>query len=385
MEAVRLDIGCGERCTPGFAPVDIAQGQAAWPLAVADASIEEIRASHVLEHFSHREVAAVLADWVRALKPGGRLRVAVPDFETIARAYLAGEPLPVQDYVMGGHVDAHDRHGCLFDAEALTEALRAAGLVGISRWQSEQRDCASLPISLNLQGYKPPAAWPKVAAVMSVPRLGFNDFWGCALQAFGELRIRVTKHTGAYWEQCLTRAMDEAIKDGAEWLLTLDYDSVFAADDVRALQAAALGHPQADAIAALQVHRTQPTPLLTMAGPDGENTAEVPREVFDAELVPCKTAHFGLTLLRVAALRALPRPWFHGQPNAAGEWSDGRIDPDIGFWRAWEAAGFSLYTAARVPIGHVEAMVRWPGRDMHAIYQHPSDYHDAGKPEDVWR
>jgi hypothetical protein len=33
MEAVRLDIGCGERCTPGFAPVDIAQGQAAWPLA----------------------------------------------------------------------------------------------------------------------------------------------------------------------------------------------------------------------------------------------------------------------------------------------------------------------------------------------------------------
>lgn len=385
MTSVRLDIGCGERCLPDFTPVDIAQGQAAWPLAAADASVDEIRASHVLEHFSHREVTAVLADWVRALKPGGRLRVAVPDFAAIARAYLDGQPIPVQGYIMGGHVDANDRHGCLFDAEALSEALRTAGLVGITRWTSEQVDCAALPISLNLQGHKPPAVWPKVSAVMSVPRLGFNDFWGCALQAFGELGIRVTKHTGAFWEQCLTRAMDEALKGGAEWLLTLDYDTVFSADDVRALQAAAFGHPKADAIAALQVHRTQPTPLLTMAGPDGAAISQVPWETFAAELVPCRTAHFGLTLLRVSALRALPRPWFHGQPDAGGEWSDDRTDPDIAFWRAWEAAGFSLYTAARVPVGHLEAMVRWPGPDMHAIYQHPSDYHAAGRPEDCWQ
>ncbi len=30
-------------------------------------------------------------------------------------------------------------------------------------------------------------------------------------------------------------------------------------------------------------------------------------------------------------------------------------------------------------------MVRWPGEDMGAIYQHPTAFHHGGKPEKVWR
>ena len=167
---VRLDIGCGERPIEGFVAVDIKSGARAYPLEYEDNSVSEIRASHVLEHFSHTEIAAVVADWVRALQPGGRMRIAVPDFEAIARAYLDGQNIPVQGYVMGGHVDQFDRHGTIFDAEALTEVLQDAGLVGIGRWTSDAQDCAALNISLNLQGIKPPAAWPVVRAVMSVSR-----------------------------------------------------------------------------------------------------------------------------------------------------------------------------------------------------------------------
>lgn len=383
-DPVRLDIGCGANPVPGFVPVDLLRGERAYPLAAADGSVDEIRASHVLEHFSHTQVGAVLADWVRALKPGGLLRVAVPDFERIASAYLAGENIPIQGYVMGGHVDANDRHGCLFDVEALTEAMQAAGLLAVSRWTSEQRDCAALPISLNLQGTKPPAAWPKVAAVMSTPRLGWNDFWGCALETLGRLGIRLTKHTGAFWEQCITRGLIEAGRDNPAYLLTLDYDTIFSAQDVQTLLIEAMRHPEADAIAALQVHRSQPTPLMTVGGPEG-NLAAVPFSLLEPALTKARTAHFGLTLLRADKLAALPRPWFHGCPDTDGDWSEARLDPDISFWRAWEAAGNSLYVANRVPVGHLEVMIRWPGRDIQAIWQHPNDYHADGKPDQVWQ
>ncbi len=98
---------------------------------------------------------------------------------------------------MGGHVDARDHHGAIFDAEALAEAMTAAGLLALRPWVSEQTDCAALPISLNLEGTKPPERWPHVRAVISVPRLGWNDMWGCAMDACGRLGIRLVKHTGA--------------------------------------------------------------------------------------------------------------------------------------------------------------------------------------------
>jgi hypothetical protein len=384
-ETIKLDIGCGDRPLAGFIPVDQRNGLAAYPLDVADGTVDEIHASHILEHFGHGQVAAVLRDWVAKLKPGGLLRVAVPDFAIIARAYLEGQNLPIQGYVMGGQVDQWDRHGTIFDADVLTEALADAGLIGISRWVSDQQDCAALPISLNLQGNKPPETWPSVAAVLSCPRLGWNDFWGCALESLAKCGIGLTKYTGAFWEQGITRAIKEAQKKNVEWILALDFDTVFTAADIRNLQLAAMRNPHADAIAALQSHRTNPTPLMTMAGEDGANLQTVPIEAFDGDLARCRTAHFGLTLLRASAIRDLPRPWFHGQPDQEGEWSDDRIDPDIAFWRAWEAAGHSLYVACRVPVGHIEVMVRWPGEDMGAIYQHPTAFHHGGKPEKVWR
>ena len=212
---VRLNLGAGDSPLADWTNLDGRHGDVIYPLGTAfpDGSVDEIRASHVLEHFPHAETAAVLKDWVRALKPGGLLRLAVPDLRIVAEQYLAGAMVPTEGYLMGGQVDALDFHKSAFDAAKLSGLLRAAGLIGIKRWESELKDCASLPVSLNLAGHKPPAIWPKVAAVISMPRLGFNDFWACAYQELGALGIPLRKMTGAYWDRDLALGIQGALDD----------------------------------------------------------------------------------------------------------------------------------------------------------------------------
>jgi hypothetical protein len=122
---------------------------------VDDGSVEEIRASHILEHFPAADTLPILREWVRALKPGGWLKIAVPDFKWIAEAYLKGERVPFHAYAMGGQTDEHDFHKALFDRPALWKLLIEAGLEHVRTWESEIKDCASLPVSLNLMAQKP--------------------------------------------------------------------------------------------------------------------------------------------------------------------------------------------------------------------------------------
>jgi SAM-dependent methyltransferase len=382
---VKINLGSGDPLLHGWVNLDGARGDEIFPLPYPDASADEIRASHVLEHFSHRMIGAVLADWTRVLRPGGMLRVAVPDLELIAQAYLSGHPWPIQGYLMGGQVDDRDYHKAAFDREALTEALRAAGLVGIHGWKSEIDDCARLQASLNLCGWKRPERWPKVAAVMSVPRLGFMDNFFCAFQALVPLRIPLRKTTGAFWGQCLTRAIEMAMADESpEWILAVDYDSLYSRADVEDLLAYAT-FLEADAVAPIQASRTAESPLFFMRGADGKPRGQISREELDRPLVHVESAHFGCTLIRTDALAKIARPWFHGRPDPDGRWEEGRMDDDIHFWRQWQAAGLKVHIAPRVAIGHAELMVRWPGEDLRPIHQHPSDYHAGGKPAGIWR
>jgi hypothetical protein len=61
------------------------------------------------------------------------------------------------------------------------------------------------------------------------------------------------------------------------------------------------------------------------------------------------------------------------------------VDADIAFWKKWRAAGFELHMANRIPIGHLEIMIRWPDMHMRPIYQAPNDFWARGVPEGTWR
>jgi len=97
---LKLNIGAGEHNLEGYMPIDLLNGQDARKLEFADNSVDEIRASHILEHFGHREVCDVLREWVRVLKPGGLMKLAVPNFEKVARDYLDGKQINIQGYAI---------------------------------------------------------------------------------------------------------------------------------------------------------------------------------------------------------------------------------------------------------------------------------------------
>ncbi len=175
--------------------------------------------------------------------------------------------------------------------------------------------------------------------------------------------------------------------DKYDWILTLDYDSFVHSDAVGSMLRLAHEHPEADAIAAMQMSRGRTTskPLLVIRDKDGKVQTQMEVSDFDKPLLRVETAHFGLTLIRCETLRKLPHPWLCEKPAPDGNWGEGRIDSDIHFWHKWRDAGFTAFVANRVVIGHSELMVTWPDKELNPIHQYPSDFHEKGLPEAVWQ
>jgi len=137
---------------------------------IGDASVDEIYASHVLEHLSHaEEVGTALLQWHRVLRPGGRLRVSVPDLATLCWMFVrpgvsAKLRIELMKVIYGGHLNAFDIHYAGFDAGLLGGYLLQAGFERFERVESfgefadtSEYRMAGIRISLNAQAWKPAA------------------------------------------------------------------------------------------------------------------------------------------------------------------------------------------------------------------------------------
>jgi SAM-dependent methyltransferase len=92
-----LNLGCGSRYHPDWINIDIAphgpaviQHDISRGIPLPDASCDVIYHAAVLEHMRRANAAAFLAECHRVLKPGGIVRVGVPDLEKICQLYLSG-------------------------------------------------------------------------------------------------------------------------------------------------------------------------------------------------------------------------------------------------------------------------------------------------------
>ena len=90
-----LNLGCGHRHHQDWINIDVQStgpGVRAHSLYAGipfpDEAIDVVYHSHVLEHFPKRFTPIFLKDCHRVLKPGGIIRVIVPDLERIMRTYI---------------------------------------------------------------------------------------------------------------------------------------------------------------------------------------------------------------------------------------------------------------------------------------------------------
>lgn len=138
----RLHLGCGGRHLPGWYHIDLVPHPHVDLVASIDRleaieseSVSLIYASHVLEHFGRYQVFDVVSEWYRLLRPGGTLRVAVPDFEAAAQFYdQDGDIRHVLGLIMGGQTAPHDYHYAIFDETNLGEMLEDVGFREIRRY-----------------------------------------------------------------------------------------------------------------------------------------------------------------------------------------------------------------------------------------------------------
>jgi predicted SAM-dependent methyltransferase len=172
---MRLHIGGGGGGrVPGWKILDIQAGPAVDFVGdcsdlgqFGDESIEEIYASHVLEHLGYlEELPRALAEFHRVLRKGGNAKISVPDFDTLCRLFV--EPgLGLEDRIMvmrmafGGQVDPFDFHYVGLSEDILGSLLKDAGFSRAERVDefrmfpdtSSHRFRGAL-ISLNLIAYK---------------------------------------------------------------------------------------------------------------------------------------------------------------------------------------------------------------------------------------
>lgn len=139
---MKLHLGCGHRHLEGWLNVD-ARPEVGPDLvaditslaAFEDGETEIIYACHVLEHIPRPQVPDVLAEWRRVLKPGGILRLAVPDFAAVARLHGLGVPMQRLQGLLHGRQNASwNTHYQAYDWHLLCHLLSEAGFYGFHKW-----------------------------------------------------------------------------------------------------------------------------------------------------------------------------------------------------------------------------------------------------------
>lgn len=133
----------------------------------ADNSVDEVYASHVLEHLGFRtELPMALKEIWRILKPGGVFRVSVPDLKCLCKLFVhpqvpMDERFSLMLHMFGAQEDEYDFHKIGFTRGFLVHFLSQAGFTHSKRvdefglfddYSSFRR--FGVLISLNMEAYK---------------------------------------------------------------------------------------------------------------------------------------------------------------------------------------------------------------------------------------
>lgn len=99
--------------------------------------IDLIYASHFLEYLEPKKAEYLLCRWLHVLRPGGKIRLAVPDFMAMMQLYIDGQ-YDLQSFLgpIYGQMECDKKdifHKTGYDFDTLSQLLESVGFVDV-RW-----------------------------------------------------------------------------------------------------------------------------------------------------------------------------------------------------------------------------------------------------------
>jgi SAM-dependent methyltransferase len=171
---LQLNLGCGDKILPNYINVDVVEAREdAVPDVVcdlhqltpfADNAVDEILSVHVVEHFWRWDVLDVLKEWVRVLKPGGKMILECPNLESACRHFLEDPAVRAREdkrgqrsmWVFYGDPVWKDPlmiHRWGYTPDSLAVLMRDAGLVNVQQEPAQYK--LREPRDMRITGCKP--------------------------------------------------------------------------------------------------------------------------------------------------------------------------------------------------------------------------------------
>lgn len=130
-----LDIGSGAFRYKDYTTVDLYAPEAdikadMGDLPIESGTIDDIWACHCLEHIPPIRVQPTLKEWLRVLRPGGTIKIVIPDLDDACRAWLERKAAALSMIYGGSEIGAAHYHG--WGAIELRDELTIAGIEVLS-------------------------------------------------------------------------------------------------------------------------------------------------------------------------------------------------------------------------------------------------------------
>jgi len=174
---VKFNIGCGEVHKDGFVNIDLntkadfrCDGRDLRPAIEKYGQADVIESDHMLEHINRTAVTVTVRNWLKALKPGGKLTFRVPDAAAAMRDFLEadknGTPRAEYDFkeavVFGAQRYPGDAHLSAITENKMKKIIRSCGTqieshtMEVGRFEGKNQDEIVVEIVKKKATVKPP-------------------------------------------------------------------------------------------------------------------------------------------------------------------------------------------------------------------------------------